>query len=1223
MKFRVRMPVQGGRLLFLFGFLLSGLCLAEETYFDKEFARARRELIDLQAQPRSVVLAYECFHLRSRLSRPDALVELHELILKSEKAHPVLKGHVEWFQANLERDSHQRKAVKARLKRLGFIKDWWVIGPFDNEGKGGFERPYPPEKEIELKSTYKGRERDVRWRPFPPINGFGYQNLATVFRPNLQVCAFALAGVQSDKDQPVAIRIGSDDAIKVWLNGHQVLSNSAYRPPGFDQDVIGANLQKGFNYILVKVCQKDGNWGFRLRLTKPDGSPVSGFKIISAGQLKEQKFERSEGAGEAPDVASATKAMTAHAENNPKDFRAQRLLGYLLQVKQSRDTSELAHHAAYQKALALKPDDVKTLLLMAETSLDHNKRRSYFEKALKADPNSAHALYGLSSYYRQRRNAEERIRLLKKALKVDPSYYPAELVLAYDYAYMPLRGLAWQMLKPLKERFPEVAWVDYQIAVIAQTLGYKEESAQAYARFIEKNWTSNTVRNYLIRYHLGKQDLRQSLHLYREMLEVDPGRLDVVRTRSLLLANNGKLKQAMADLRESLEICPEDYRTLQLLGDLLKRADDIDAALSSWKRSLEIHPQNPNLREYLEYYATDDPYELPYLEDADNLAREDLQKSLYRDEDNAVELAHVVVIKVHPNGATSKFTQKVTRILTERGARTQRYPRVYYTASKEMARIESYRVIRKDGREFTSGDISERRVVQGEQNTFYDYRAKTVRLPTLEIGDTIELRYRVSDVARRNYFGEHFGRVELFRSRHPVRLKRLVVIAPASKKLYYHQEGVAPAEVASGSDWNTYIWTARNTAGIPREPMTPPLSSIVPYVHVSSFQNWNEVAKYYENMIRDQFQLDSTVRAAVAEITKDKKDEREKINALYHYLSKKTRYVGLEFGIHGYLPYPAYQVFSRKYGDCKDKATLLASMLREVGIKSEVVLVRTRLRGGLHAEPASLAAFDHAICYVPGHDLWLDCTTEFNGTTEIPAMDRGALCLRVSPEATKGLERPPLSKPEENNLHYELRCKLTAKGELSGAGQLKVTGTHCPAYRNAYKRGARQRIVFEGNFRRYHPSTRVTKAKFTGLDDLESPVKSEFTFNIPRFGRVQQGQLLLAPTLLHEALMQRYATLNKRKLPLELLYSFSKDMNIEIVLPENAKVLHIPGKLDLKTDYGHFKFEASADKKLLKINQSITLIGQLIQPDAYPAFREFCQTIDEKLRELIRLKVGE
>ncbi|MDA1138070.1 MAG: DUF3857 domain-containing protein [Planctomycetota bacterium] len=1223
MNFRVRKPASSGWLLILFGYFLPTLCHPEETYFDKEFARARRELLDLQEQPRSVVYAYECFNLRSRLSRPEALVELHELILKSEKAHPVLKGHVEWFQASLELDGNQKKAVKARLKRLGFIHDWWVIGPFDNEGKGGFERAEPPEKAIDLVANYKGRERNVQWRQFPPINEYGYQDLDTVFRPNLQVCAYAIAGVQSDIDQPVAIRAGSDDAIKIWLNGNQILSNPAYRPPGFDQDVVGTNLQKGFNHILVKVCQKDGSWGFRLRLTHPDGSQISRIRIISKEHLKEQKFTRSDTAGEVPNVVSAMNAMTAYVENNSEDFRAHQLFGYLLQVKQSHDTSELVHQAAYQKALELRPGDVKTLLLMAETSLDHNKRRSYFEKALQVDPRSSPALYGLSGYYLQRGNSGEQIRLLKKSMEVDPSYYPAELVLAYDYAYMPLRGLAWQMLKPLKERFPEVAWVDYQVGVIAQTLGYKEESAQAYARYLEKNWTSNTVRNYLVRYHLDKQDLRQSLRLYNEMLEVDPGRLDVVRTRALLLANNGKLKQAMSELRASLEICPEDHQTLQLLGDLLKRDDDIDAALSSWKRSLEIHPQNPNLREYLDYYATDDPYELPYLEDAENLAREPLQKALYRDEDNALDLANVVVIKVHPNGATSKFTQNVTRILTERGATTERFPRVYYTASKEMASIESYRVIRKDGRELTSGDISERRVVQGEQNTFYDYRAKTVRLPTLEVGDTIELRYRVSDVASRNYFGEHFGSVELFRGQQPARIKRLVVIAPTSKKLYYHQEGVAPAEITSSADWTTYIWTARNTAGIPNEPMTPPLSAFMPYVHVSSFQNWNEVAKYYANMIRDQFQLDSAVRAAVAELTMDKKNEREKIEALYHYLSQKTRYVGLEFGIHGYLPYPAYQVFSRKYGDCKDKATLLASMLQEAGIQSEVVLVRTRLRGDLYALPASLAAFDHAICYVPGHDLWLDCTTEFNGTTEIPAMDRGALCLRISPEGTKGLQRPPLSKPKENNLNYEMHCKLSPTGELAGDGKLMVLGTHCPAYRDTYKQEARQRIVFEGNFRRYHPSTRLGKAKFFGLDDLESPVKAEFTFSIPRFGRVQQGQLLLATTLLHESLMQQYAALNKRELPLEILYSFSKEMHIEIVLPENAKVLHIPSNLDLKTDYGHFIFEASADEKLLKINQSFELIGQLIQPDAYLAFREFCQTIDEKLQDLIRLKVGE
>ena len=84
--------------------------------------------------------------------------------------------------------------------------------------------------------------------------------------------------------------------------------------------------------------------------------------------------------------------------------------------------------------------------------------------------------------------------------------------------------------------------------------------------------------------------------------------------------------------------------------------------------------------------------------------------------------------------------------------------------------------------------------------------------------------------------------------------------------------------------------------------------------------------------------------------------------------STGTRYVGLEFGIHGYKPYKVTQVLARRFGDCKDKASLMVALLREVGIDAELVLVRTRRGGRIDAEPASLAVFDHAIVYVPKLD---------------------------------------------------------------------------------------------------------------------------------------------------------------------------------------------------------------------------------------------------------------
>ena len=139
---------------------------------------------------------------------------------------------------------------------------------------------------------------------------------------------------------------------------------------------------------------------------------------------------------------------------------------------------------------------------------------------------------------------------------------------------------------------------------------------------------------------------------------------------------------------------------------------------------------------------------------------------------------------------------------------------------------------------------------------------------------------------------------------------------------------------------------------------------------------------------------------------------------MHDFVVSGTRYVGLEFGIHGYKPYKVTQVLARRFGDCKDKAALMIALLREVGVPAELVLVRTRRGGHLDTEPASLAIFDHAIVYVPKLDRYLDGTAEFSGLRELPAQDQGVVVLRVGPrgsvltrDAGAAVERKPRSAP--------------------------------------------------------------------------------------------------------------------------------------------------------------------------------------------------------------------
>src|SRR5205085_52801 len=150
-----------------------------------------------------------------------------------------------------------------------------------------------------------------------------------------------------------------------------------------------------------------------------------------------------------------------------------------------------------------------------------------------------------------------------------------------------------------------------------------------------------------------------------------------------------------------------------------------------------------------------------------------------------------------------------------------------------------------------------------------------------------------------------------------------------------------------------------------------------------------------------------------AEAVKGLTSLQAKVQAIHKLVIQGTRYVALEFGIHGYKPYRVSQVLSRRFGDCKDKASLMVAMLKAVGVDAQIVLLRTRRGGELDPSPASLAVFDHAIAYVPTLNMYLDGTAEFSGMNELPHQDQATMALRVWPGGSQLVTTPIL--PSQTN----------------------------------------------------------------------------------------------------------------------------------------------------------------------------------------------------------------
>jgi hypothetical protein len=230
-----------------------------------------------------------------------ALDEAQKLLDKGDKE--AAKTAYEKVLASV-RDRDQVDLTAKQLKALGvtvdlpahfgFIQRWQLVAPFDNRGGKGFAVVFPPEKAVDLGVTYTGKEdAKVGWKEYTTTDAYGVVDLNTAIGKHMGAVAYAFAAVESPRDQAIEVRAGSNNAVKLFLNGKNVFFREEYHHGNhMDQHVGRGVLKAGLNEILIKVCQneqKDSwaqSWSFQLRLCDAIGGAVP-FKVLAAAEKKE------------------------------------------------------------------------------------------------------------------------------------------------------------------------------------------------------------------------------------------------------------------------------------------------------------------------------------------------------------------------------------------------------------------------------------------------------------------------------------------------------------------------------------------------------------------------------------------------------------------------------------------------------------------------------------------------------------------------------------------------------------------------------------------------------------------------------------------------------------------------------------------------------------------------------------------------------------------------
>ena len=367
--------------------------------------------------------------------------------------------------------------------------------------------------------------------------------------------------------------------------------------------------------------------------------------------------------------------------------------------------------------------------------------------------------------------------------------------------------------------------------------------------------------------------------------------------------------------------------------------------------------------------------------------------------------------------------------------------------------------------------ITEAPAREGEYKTYGDGKMLRAPFPAIEEGVVVEEEFSTTETAP--FFAPgHVGRVGFGRQAAPVKHSMAVFDAPASLPLRTDTillPGLKPQRTeANGRVTLTYEQGPLEAID-PPEPNLPPDVPHFPGIEFSTGASWQVMATEYGKIV-DSHASPDPVQSIVDGLIAGKSTVAQKEDAILDYLGQQIRYTGIEFDEAAIVPHEPAEVLARKYGDCKDKATLLVTMLRAAKIPAYVALLNAGSRMDVPRDLPGMGVFDHAIVYVPGPPaLWIDATDQYARLGQLPAQDQGRLALITRPETTELVKTPEFSS--KDNVLLEVR-ELT----LAENGPATITEITRPTG------------VFEGEYRGYY----ADKPDKDAREGLTNYVKSQY-----------------------------------------------------------------------------------------------------------------------------------
>jgi hypothetical protein len=452
---------------------------------------------------------------------------------------------------------------------------------------------------------------------------------------------------------------------------------------------------------------------------------------------------------------------------------------------------------------------------------------------------------------------------------------------------------------------------------------------------------------------------------------------------------------------------------------------------------------------------------------------------------------------------------------------------------------------------------------------------------------------------------------------------------------------------------NQWEWSVSDVKAIRKEAEMPPIEGIAGQMIVSffppggaaanGFASWLEMGNWYRNLTNGRREASPEIKQQVTTLTASAGTPLDKMRALARFVQHDIRYVAIELGIGGFQPHAAPEVFSHRYGDCKDKATLLSAMLSQIGVESFYVVINSE-RGSVTPEtPANYGSFDHAVIAIKlpanvsdpsliatvqhprlGRILYFDPTNELTPFGEIGGYLQANYGLLVTSDGGELVELP--RQPSAMN-----SIQRTGKLTLDPAGTLKGEVSEIRVGDRAWSERARLRTVtksadqikpIEDLLAGSLSLFTIRKATVENLNQTDQPFGFQYTFEAQNYAKNAGGLLLVRPRVLGVKSSGILETKEPRQFAIEFEGPSRDTDSFEITIPEGYVVDDVPPAINAEYSFASYHAKTEITGNVIHYSRTLEVKELSVPVTHADDLKRFYRIVAGDERNTVVLKTG-